>query len=171
VYTRCLVPAIILLTLVATCATGHRSIAAPAGVRYEGYGSSTAGGAHGDVYRVTSLADGGPGTLRYGIARRRNPRTIVFDVVNDHAHEAPGDPDAAVVTTTQLGHLWVSGNILSDRNQDHYSTVPAPLPVPAHAQVTTWPASELQTRVLPHVGMKDRDTEEESILDGLTRAM
>jgi pectate lyase len=384
------------VALVTACATGdHSSRPAPAGPRYEGYGSIAVGGASGDVYRVTSLADGGPGTLRDGIVRRRGKRTIVFDVagtitltkrlvidkpyltidgetapppgitiqqgtmrhevlirgtrdivirhlrfrgvyvaggptrnnaatiaidgdsppdrvaqriVLDHLtvrgsvdggpdvwgevrdvtiswsffflsrhpttishyprpfqtrqrisihhnvyakngernpqiradvrdldfvnnvvydwgyfggwgygiriRNAPGEPkvngnfvnnllipttvspglglvygirpgpdpadggpsgppppQGTVVTTTQLGHLWVSGNILPDRNQDHYSTVPVPLPVPAHAQVTTWPALELRTRVLPYVGMKYRDTEEQSILDELAEAM
>jgi pectate lyase len=46
----------------------------------EGYGSSSRGGTAGDVYRVTTLADGGPGSLRHGIVNRSGPRTIVFDV-------------------------------------------------------------------------------------------
>jgi pectate lyase len=47
---------------------------------YEGYGYSTLGGAGGDTYHVTTLADGGPGSLRDGVFNRSGPRTIVFDV-------------------------------------------------------------------------------------------
>jgi pectate lyase len=51
---------------------------------YEGYGYATRGGDGGDTYHVTTLEDGGEGSLRYGITNifgpRITPRTIVFDV-------------------------------------------------------------------------------------------
>src|SRR5215213_9517698 len=46
----------------------------------EGYGYATRGGEGGDIYHVTTLADGGPGSLRDGMFNRSGPRTIVFDV-------------------------------------------------------------------------------------------
>jgi pectate lyase len=50
----------------------------------QGYGALTPGGAGGEVFHVTSLADNGPGTLRDGVANRdydtEGPRLIVFDV-------------------------------------------------------------------------------------------
>lgn len=47
----------------------------------EGHGRETTGGRGGDVYVVTSLADdGSKGTLRYGIEKMTEPRTIVFQV-------------------------------------------------------------------------------------------
>jgi pectate lyase len=49
-------------------------------VSYEGYGYATRGGQGGDIYHVTTLADGGPGSLRDGIFNRTGPRIIVFDV-------------------------------------------------------------------------------------------
>lgn len=49
-------------------------------ITYEGYGSTARGGAGGDTYHVTTLADGGVGSLRDGVLNRTGPRTIVFDV-------------------------------------------------------------------------------------------
>jgi len=49
-------------------------------VTYEGYGYATHGGQGGDTYHVTTLADGGAGSLRDGVVNRTGPRTIVFDV-------------------------------------------------------------------------------------------
>ena len=46
----------------------------------------------------------------------------------------------------------VSGNIPPPNNRDQYSTIAAPLVVPAPAQVTTWTAAEVRLNVLPTVG-------------------
>jgi pectate lyase len=70
-----------------------------------------------------------------------------------------------VVTTTDMGRLWVSGNILPPQNQDQYSTVSGPLPVPTAARVTTWLASALRAQVLPTVGTSQRTSAEQVLLD------
>jgi hypothetical protein len=74
-------------------------------------------------------------------------------------------PQGTVVTGTRLGNLWVAGNILPTANEDQYSTVSGPLSVPAAAQVTTWPATELGIHVLPTVGTKYRNTSEQQLID------
>ena len=53
---------------------------ATAGSGAEGFGSAALGGSSGDIYHVTNLDDGGPGSLRSGIKTAVGPRTIVFDV-------------------------------------------------------------------------------------------
>ncbi|KAL3623026.1 hypothetical protein CASFOL_031842 [Castilleja foliolosa] len=45
----------------------------------EGFGRFAIGGLHGAVYRVTTLADDGPGSLRDG-CRKKEPLWIIFDV-------------------------------------------------------------------------------------------
>ena len=45
-----------------------------------GFGTDTPAGRGGVVYRVTTLADAGPGSLREGVEKLAGPRTIVFDV-------------------------------------------------------------------------------------------
>jgi pectate lyase len=77
----------------------------------------------------------------------------------------------AIVTTTKLGKLWVSGNILPPQNKDHYSTVAVPNTIPVDKRVTTWHASELKARVLPDVGTKHRNEEEQHLLDEIAAAL
>jgi pectate lyase len=83
----------------------------------------------------------------------------------------PPPAQGTVVTTSRMGRLWVSGNLLPAENRDHYSTVPAPLPVPAAARVTTFPVGELAARVLPAVGMRYRNAREQALIDELAAGL
>jgi pectate lyase len=48
--------------------------------QYQGYGAGTPGGKNGDIYRVTSLEDSGPGTLRDAVHQTNGTnRYVVFD--------------------------------------------------------------------------------------------
>ncbi len=53
--------------------TGGASVGTP-----EGFGEGVTGGAGGDTFWVTSLADDGPGTLRAGLREAEGPRWIRF---------------------------------------------------------------------------------------------
>jgi hypothetical protein len=83
----------------------------------------------------------------------------------------PTPPQGSLVTNSRMGRLWVAGNILPSENRDHYSTISEPLPVPAAARVTTWPASELRQRMLPFVGVRYRSAEEQGLIDELTAGL
>lgn len=56
----------------------------------EGYGKWTTGGRNGKVWRVTSLADSGPGSLREALAAK-GPRIVVFAVAGTIALESKLD--------------------------------------------------------------------------------
>ncbi|WP_170575903.1 right-handed parallel beta-helix repeat-containing protein, partial [Ruegeria atlantica] len=45
-----------------------------------GFGSATVGGRGGEIVKVTSLADSGPGTLRWALEELDGPRIVVFEV-------------------------------------------------------------------------------------------
>ncbi len=76
----------------------------------EGEGRFTSGGRGGDVYRVTSLDDAGPGSLREGLRSANGPRTIVFDVggtirLNSGLRVRNGDLTIAGETAPGMGIL------------------------------------------------------------------
>jgi pectate lyase len=64
----------------------------------EGFGRFARGGRGGDVYHVTTIADGGPGSLRQGIRTADGPRTIVFDLSGTIALKSPLVIDKSYLT-------------------------------------------------------------------------
>jgi pectate lyase len=69
--------------------------------KIEGFAFDTPGGSQGDVFRVVSLADSGPGTLREAIESRTGPRRVVFDVA--------GTITIASVLVIKLPFLTIDG--------------------------------------------------------------
>jgi pectate lyase len=76
-----------------------------------------------------------------------------------------------LITNSTMGNVWVAGNIFPVANLDQYSTIPAPNPVPTNARVTTYPANQLMSRVVPDVGMKYRTPEEQAMLSEIVSAL
>jgi hypothetical protein len=89
---------------------------------------------------------------------------------HDGTPAGPPPPQGTVISSA-MGALYVAGNELPADNQDHYSTVDQPLTIPPEAQVTTLPAAELESAMLPYVGMRYQDAEEQAILDEIAAAM
>ena len=69
------------------------------------------------------------------------------------------------------GGVWVMGNVFPAANVDGYSTLTAPVPVPAAAAVTTWAVDELDIMMLPSVGMMYRNAAEQTLIDEIAAAM
>jgi hypothetical protein len=78
-----------------TAAEDKRQLAFPGA---EGFGRFALGGRGGDVYHVTTLADGGHGSLRDGIRTATGPRTIVFDLSGTILLKTPLVVDKSYIT-------------------------------------------------------------------------
>ena len=84
----------------------------------------------------------------------------------DYADGGPAtkQPQGTVYTGSDMGQLWVAGNILPPQNVDEYSTISGPLPIPAWAQVTTTEATELY-QFVPQVGTRYKDVRGQGVID------
>ncbi len=82
----------------------------------------------------------------------------------------PPLPQGTVYTQSDMGQLYVHGNILPPENMDHYSTISEPLPIPQWAQVPTTDASRL-SQFVPQVGMQHKDTRDQEVLDRVMLAL
>lgn len=76
--------------------------------------------------------------------------------------DAPGSSDDGP-SGMYPGAIYLEGNRLPPENVDDYSTASA-FEVPADARVTTWATSELDTEMLPNVGMLYPTAEETALL-------
>jgi len=91
----------------------------------------------------------------------------------DSDENGPPNPPLSqdtVYTQSDMGDLYVRGNILPLENLDHYSTIPDPLPIPEWAQVTTLAAKDLYT-VVPQVGMQYKDVRDQGVIDRVMAAI
>ena len=76
-----------------------------------------------------------------------------------------------VIGTSNIGELWVAGNVLPSANCDHWSTVAAERAVPAEARVTTDGATALVTKVLPQAGTHFRSSDEDALMSEIAVTM
>ncbi|MCK4276477.1 MAG: hypothetical protein KAX78_08185, partial [Phycisphaerae bacterium] len=104
--------------------------------------------------------------------RRSNALIYGMDPGRDSYDNGPAIPlpQGSVYTESDMGELWVAGNILPPENQDQYSTIFAPLPIPAWAQVPTTEATELY-QFVPQVGMQYKDTRELGVINRVMAAI
>ncbi len=106
-----------------------------------------------------------------------NPSWALVYGINPGADSSEGrgtssnPPQGTVLTNTAMGDIYTMGNILPPENLDQYSTISAPLPVPAYARVTTHSADQLKAVVLPSVGTHYRLPDEQSAIDELNAIM
>ncbi len=80
-------------------------------------------------------------------------------------------PQGSVYTGSNMGELWVSGNVLPSQNKDHYSTVSQARPVPAWAQVTTTPATDIYKTADQAGAYKYRLGRDQEVLDRVLAAI
>ncbi len=93
-----------------------------------GFGTDTVAGRGGAVYRVTNLANDGPGSLRFGVEKMQGPRVVVFEVsgvirlasdltVREDSHGNHGFLTIAGQTAPPPG-ITLAGGGLSIRSHD-----------------------------------------------------
>ena len=80
-------------------------------------------------------------------------------------------PQGTVYTSSNMGELWVSGNVLPSANKDHYSTVSGPRAVPAWAQVTTTTATNIYKTAGQAGAYKYRLGRDQEVLDRVLAAI
>ncbi|WP_353471269.1 right-handed parallel beta-helix repeat-containing protein [Salipiger sp. H15] len=86
----------------------------PAAAAPVGFGAQTRGGGDGRVIIVTTLADDGPGSLRWAVEGQSGPRTIHFEVGGSIAlsHQIEIGPDVTIDGTTAPETLTITGGRL-----------------------------------------------------------
>ena len=111
----------------------------------------------------------------YFVASNFPSRALIYgrDPGMDFDENGPSSvlPQGTVYTDSDMGQLWVAGNILPAENMDHYSTIPQPLAVPAWAQVTTTPATELYKSASQVGSNKFRPASDQEVLDRVLAAI
>jgi pectate lyase len=95
------------------------------------------------------------------------------NVMNNYFHHVSGlngGTDQAILRNGSGGRVYFSGNIVPSGESDTNSTS-SYHSIPANAQVTTYAASTLGNTTVPCVGMKYKTSEEQSLLNTISRAI
>ncbi len=107
----------------------------------------------------------------YGI-RLRERNGVVPDGVNlvGNFFSSVDEPGNAVLLepTDYPGNLFMQGNVGVDES---IATTATAAEVPVEARVTTFAATELDTRMLPFVGLPERTPEEQATFDAIAEAI
>ncbi len=99
-----------------------------------------------------------------------------LNVINNFFQHVAGVPcgpaNSAIVYNGGKGtsKVYLSGNIVPSGETDTGSTT-TPMPIPAAAQVTTYPASTLGAQVVPCVGTMHRTTQDQSLLNTISKTI
>ncbi len=111
----------------------------------------------------------------YFVANRKFDWALVYgwNPGWDSQESGPGSvlPQGTVYTGSNMGELWVAGNILPSANKDHYSTVSQARTVPAWAQVTTTPATDIYKTAWLVGANKFRQGRDQEVLDRVMAAI
>lgn len=109
------------------------------------------------------------------IATRRPEWALVYgrNAGSEANDEGPDEvlSQGTVYLGSDMGGIYVAGNILPDENMDHYSTITAPLEIPEYAAVTTYSALSLADSVVPFVGTHYPLEDEEEIFEAITDSL
>ncbi len=111
----------------------------------------------------------------YFVANRNSDSALIYgwNPGWDSQDNGPASvlPQGAVYTGSNMGELWVSGNVLPPENKDHYSTVPQARAVPSWAQVTTTPATDIYKTAWLVGANKFRQGRDQEVLDRVMAAI
>ncbi len=108
-----------------------------------------------------------------GTGRRSWALVYGQDPGRDEKDDGPESPlpQGTVYTLSDMDSLYISGNLLPKENEDQYSTISEPLPIPEYAQVTTYDVSALADSVVPYVGTQYPLDDEIEIFDAISDSL
>ncbi len=111
----------------------------------------------------------------YWVANNAPTRALIYGIDDgwDSDESGPSSPlpQGSVYTESNMGELWVSGNVLPSANLDHYSTVSQARTVPSWAQVTTTGATDIYKTAWLVGANKFRQGRDQEVLDRVLAAI
>jgi hypothetical protein len=101
-------------------------------------------------------------------ARNEQLRAVIYG--DDHGPSDDGGPASCVsqgelVSDSNMGRIWISGNVIPQESCDVYSTVSSERPRPSWAQIDRVSATSLCSRLSQTAGMRYKNAREQEILD------